>query len=183
MEETEPMCDECRELAQSMINSVARAGAVQVAGWRAPTEIIPKTLFKTVRLPVDMTFSHACGRKPAEVKATDGFDPAFSTEIAYSNDQGDHEHWCDRMTFAAQPRPGKILTKVAELQGYGTDSKGKGAVFAYQFIAPRGTLVRSTKGAFAGEVCFPDPIPYAWISRIDEVKVIKGVQAAIIHEI
>jgi hypothetical protein len=171
------MCDECRKFAEGMLKSATRPSVSQEGpGWRAPSAIIPKFKFALAHLPHDMTFSHACGRKPEEVKASNGFDPAFAREICYSGDTGEHEHWFDRMTFAAVANENRQMSKVAAMQGYGTDEKGMGDQYVYEFKAPRGTLVRSTNGAFAGEVCFPEPIPYSWITKIQQVTVVKGVK-------
>jgi len=162
------MCEECRNFAESMVRSAQRGGP-QV-GARAATSVIQKTNFRLVRLPADMTFSHATSRTPEETLASNGFDPAYSSEICYSGDTGAHEHWFDRMTFAAQASPGRRLSKVAEMQGYGTDKiKDGGHQYVYEFEAPQGTTVRSTAGAFAGEICFPEIIPYAWITKIHQV--------------
>jgi hypothetical protein len=163
------MCDGCRQSALSMVAS-AMAGPAQV-GSRAPTTVIAKSNFRLTHLPGGMTFSHATSRTPAETYAAGGFDPAYSSEICYSGDAGpDHERWFDRMTFAARAQPGRLLSKVAEVQGYGTDKLDQGGhQYVYEFTAPAGTIVRSTHGAFAGEICFPEPIPYAWITRIHQV--------------
>jgi hypothetical protein len=163
------MCEECREFALSMVRSAGRGGP-QI-GSRAPTAVIPKFNLRITRLPTKMLFSHASSRTPAETKLANGFDPAYSSEICYSGDTNPgHERWYDRMMFAAKAAEGRLLSKVAEAQGYGTDKISEGGhQYTYEFEAPQGTIVRSTAGAFAGEVCFPELIPYAWITRIHQV--------------
>ncbi len=168
------MCDECRRFAESMVRSAMTNTPENPVGYRAPTEVIAKSNFKVTRLPTDMSFTHACGRTVDEVRKSDGFDPAYSSEICYSNDSGPHEHWFDRMTFAAKAQEGRVLSKVADMQGYGTDRKGEGTQYAYKFTAPRGTQVRSTRGKFDGEICFPEPIPWSWIDEVHEVQIGKG---------
>jgi len=164
------MCESCRNFALSMVSSAQRGG--QQIGSRAPTSVIPKFNFKLTRLPTSMLFSHACSRSPEDVQSTGGFDPAFSSEICYNGDtDAGHERWYDRMMFAAQKREGRWLSKVAELRGYGTETLAQGGhQYTYEFEAPAGTIVRSTDGGFDGEVCFPEPIPYAWITYIHEVQ-------------
>lgn len=162
------MCDSCRSFAESMVRSAQRGGP-QI-GARAATTVIAKSNFMLARLPRDMEFSHACSRPLDEVQGTDGFDPAYSSEICYSGDTGEHEHWFDRMMFAAVKKENRILSKVAELQGYGTDKLAQGGhQYVYEFRAPRGTTVRSTRGGFDGEVCFPEPIPFSWITKVYQV--------------
>ena len=162
------MCEECRNFAQSMVRSAQRGGP-QI-GARAATTVIPKNNFSLTRLPKDMFFTHACSRSLAEVQATDGFDPAYSSEICYNGDTVPHEHWFDRMTFAAEKDPDRWLSKVADVQGYGTDKLAVGGhQYTYEFMAPRGTIVRSTRGGFAGEVCFPEPIPFSWVTNVHQV--------------
>jgi hypothetical protein len=167
-QEAEGMCDDCRNFALGMVRSAARGGP-QV-GSKAPTTVIAKFNFRMARLPTKMLFSHASSRTPEETKLANGFDPAYSSEICYSGDTGTHERWYDRMMFAAKADPKRLLSKVAEVQGYGTDKIEQGGhQYTYEFEAPQGTLVRSTAGGFDGEVCFPEPIPYSWITRIHQV--------------
>jgi hypothetical protein len=80
------MCDSCRSFAESMVRSAQRGGP-QI-GARAATTVIAKSNFMLAHLPRDMEFSHACSRPLDEVRGTDGFDPAYSSEICYSGDTG-----------------------------------------------------------------------------------------------
>lgn len=162
------MCEQCRSFAEGMVRSAQRGGP-QI-GAKPATTVIAKSKFKLTRLPRDMSFSHACSRALEEVRRTDGFDPAYSSEICYSGDTGEHEHWFDRMTFAAASKVGRPLSKVAEVQGYGTDTlKDGGHQYTYEFNAPLGTTVRSTNGEFLGEICFPNSIPFVWITNVHQV--------------
>ncbi|MGX9963756.1 hypothetical protein ACVFYP_10530 [Roseomonas sp. F4] len=170
------MCEECRKSALGMVSTAQRLKdeplpAFAQGHYRPPSEVIPKFNFRYVRLPTSTTFAHANGRPPEEIKASGGLDPAFSTEICYSGDSGVHERWFDRLVFAARwdPNGTRVLSKVAEMQGYGTDAQGKGDVFNYIFEAPAGTLIRSTNGSLNGEVCFPEVIPWAWIVSVRKV--------------
>lgn len=149
------MCIKCEAFADGMLKSATRAGA-QV-GSRAPESIIPKSNFLLTSLPHPMRFTHASARTQEETVISKGFDPAYSKEICYSGDNGDnHVQWFDRLIFAAVG--GAPVSKIAQVQGFGP--------YFYDFIAPKGTLVRSTNGALKGEVGFPEPIPYDWITSM-----------------
>lgn len=157
-----------------MVDSAKRAedSGMEFRCSKAPQVVIAKQRFRYAVLYTDMMFTHATSRTPEETKNSDGFDPAFSREICYNGDEDPlHEHWCDRMIFAAQWSEGKEpLSKIAQIQGFGTDRLEEGGhQYAYIFRAPKGTVVRSTGGGFDGEVCFPEPIPYEWIIAIYRV--------------
>lgn len=184
------MCEDCRRTAESMVRSAQSKKDVPLPDWvgglyRPPSTVIPKFNFEFVRLPTEMVFSHANGIPKDTIKGSGGLDPAMSSEICYSGDTDPgHVHWFDRLVFAAKPREGRPLSKVAELQGYGTDAQGKGTQWVYEFKAPQGTLVRSTKGSLQGEVCFPEPIPYKWITKVIQlVPGAKGTRSAIVVEL
>jgi hypothetical protein len=175
------MCEDCKKFAESMVRSAQKGAREQPLPmhsdfqYRPPETVIAKFGFKFAHLPHAMSFTHANGRPPEEIRGSGGLDPAFSKEICYNGDSyPGHEHWYDRMIFAAKLDPSRNMSKLAHMQGFGTDERGFGPQYVYEFTAPAGTLVRSTAGAFNGEICFPETIPWAWIDKVSRADTNKG---------